>query len=249
MLTMNKTCLSYWYPKIKDLVPTPETRVLVLEEDLMLLAYGEEAVREKLALIPELRKAKKWIHTMAVSIGYPVFLRTGLYSGKHSWGKTCYLRGGRDPEPTEDEKLEITKHVSHLIDESAMADLIGLSVNVWVVRRLLRTEPAFYAFHGRMPITREFRFFVFNGLVIHKQPYWPPESILQPSKPNWMDRLEAISVLGADDPILTTLTERVGAKLDGCWSVDWLWAEGKWWLTDMAEGEKSFRWDPDGEPE
>ncbi len=59
-----------------------------------------------------------------------------------------------------------------------------------------------------------------------------------------------LSTLGPTDlatlATLTMLTERAALHLPGYWSIDWLWTTDRGWiLTDMAEGDRSFKWDPD----
>ena len=235
---VDKTCMSYWYPRICDVVPCPETEIITTQIDLVELLDGNNP--------SGMDNFVNQLKTAINKIGLPIFLRTGQTSAKHSWSKSCCII----------DTDNLIYHVCAIVEYSFMVDFLGLATNVWAVRRLLKTEPVFYSFQN-MPITREFRYFVRDGKVEHRQPYWPPHAFehYKKSEPNWEELLAEISHLDKEtDEQLTKLTVKVGNQIaahsqlsDEFWSVDWLWAEGQWWLTDMAEGYKSFKWDPNVE--
>jgi len=230
---MNITCLSYWYPIIQQIkeIKTPQTLIVLTDLHLWELLDGNmpEGYGE---FVGEIVKC-------ADSIGYPCFLRTGLFSSKHRWRKTCYI----------EKREDIPHHVYSIIEDSNMVDLLGLDTNVWAIRKFLPTKPIFFAFGG-MPVTEEYRFFVREGKVEHFQPYWPPVSLedarhIDPLPHNWRSELKKISLIEPLDlAYLSSLTELVGERLGGYWSVDWLKTENGWYLTDMAEGDKSYKWEP-----
>jgi hypothetical protein len=169
----------------------------------------------------------------------PFFLRTGHTSGKHQWSRTCYVA----------DYLALEHHVAALVEESAMG-FPSLPVGTWAVREMVPTSPICYCEgYGGMPVVREFRFFIRGSRIEHSQPYWPPDAVEQgqPDRSDWAERLEAGRRLSLDDlQTLTALTQAAAAAVGGgYWSVDFLQDEdGGWWLTDMAEGEKSFRYEP-----
>lgn len=115
---------------------------------------------------------------------------------------------------------------------------------------MLKTEPAFHAFHGEMPITREFRYFVRDGEIEHRQFYWPAGSIdgHSPTAEDWRAMLSDLAGVDAEDRyFLDWQTKNAGNLLGGYWSVDWLWTTDRGWvLTDMAEGNHSFKYTPEG---
>lgn len=169
--------------------------------------------------------------------GYPCFLRTGLTSGKHDWEKTCYLKS----------REHILDNIFNLVDYSEMFSIMGLVVDVLAVRQLIPTSPAFQAFHGLMPIVREFRIFANESEVTHIQPYWPPDSIENPDRPDWQQRLAKMSRFPDRFPgkDIRKMSVVAAKACGGEWSVDWLQDRyGNWWLTDMALAEQSFRWTP-----
>lgn len=227
--------LEEWYPEVAAVVPTPRT-IWHKSLDLMPLAYGSEGDPDG-SLAAEFRSVVAWLanEANAGQIGWPAFLRTGLTSGKHDWPNTCYL-------PSAD---QIARHVSALCEVSATVDFFGLPADVWVLRQMLPTEPAFTAFRG-MPITKERRYFIKNGTILGWHPYWPPEAFEeQPQLPrDWRAKLAKINE-PTDDEVktLTRLSLRVSDVVPGAWSVDWLWVPILGWhLTDMAWAEQSFVW-------
>lgn len=230
------TRLSYWFPFIEDAgLPVPKTR-------LIRATAGEEAVMWKFfdgkgcasdieGLVSRIKEATTELG------GFPVFLRTDLTSAKHDWKHSCYV----------DSPDVLLQHMLRIAEFSACASLVGLPFDTWVVRELLPTTPLFVAFQD-MPITREFRFFVRDGKVEHVQPYWPPDSIRNPQRENWREILKKASALSsAEHDLLFELSCKANIAVPGFWSVDWLQtSSGEWVLIDMAEGEKSYRWDEGG---
>jgi hypothetical protein len=225
----DKTALSWWWPRLPKNIPTPRTTIIRHQGTGHLVdlcdgktpeGFGELCQRIVLA---------------GDRFGWPMFLRTDHFSAKHNWKDTCYVPGpGAVPQ-----------HVARLVVESNLVDIMGLPTDVWVIRELLPTEAAFYAFRGEMPIVKERRYFVDGQFVKCHHPYWPPGSIEKPSAPDWEATLAAMNVEAPSEiDHLVEMSLRVGARLKGAWSIDWLWVEGhkKWYLTDMAEAERSFHW-------
>lgn len=227
-MSEDRNCLSWWFPRIDAAgLPVPETRIVTTELELGGLIDGE-APDDFYDFVAEVAAACE-------SVGFPAFLRTGHGSGKHEWTRTCFVPNSE----------AVGDHVVALVEWSHLADFFALPHQVWAARRMIETAPLFHAFEG-MPIVREFRFFVRDGEVEHVQPYWPPDSIEDPSAEDWEERLAAAALLPtADYDWLERLARRAGRAVGGYWSVDFLQgALGGWWLTDMALGEQSFRWEP-----
>lgn len=234
------TRLSYWFPKIEAAgLPVPRTRVIPIDGGISSEPTGDAKLDRQFQL--NLTRLRSEIQAAALDLGTPLFLRTDFTSHKHDWQKTCFL--------TDTSPGTIVKHVRAIAEFSECADFMGLPTDVWVVREILKTTPLFTAFHGRMPITREFRFFVKDGAIEHEQPYWPPAAIEDhnPDNPNWRDLLaDASTVRLHEHELLKELSLRAGEAVGGgFWSIDWLQtADRGWVLTDMAEGSQSYRWDP-----
>lgn len=219
--------LSYWYPRIKDLVQTPETRIIHTDLDLLPLVDGEKVEGFKSFTLKLVMAGDE--------VGWPCFLRTGHGSGKHDWAATCHVPG----------PFQIPDHVRWLVEWSEMADFLGLPYQTWVVREMLKTDAAFYAFDGEMPITKERRYFAQDGVVLGFHPYWPPDAIEGHTEARgWQERLAVLNEMPDAEVLeLCALSARVSRAVPGAWSIDWLWTTDRgWFLTDMAVAATSFCW-------
>ncbi len=151
-------CITIWFPALLELgVNVPRTEIVELPVDLIYWAYGEPDIR--------LDECIESITVACDKIGYPCFLRSGQTSGKHDWKKSCFVPS----------REVIRDHVYRIVEYGAMAD--DLPSTMFAARELIPTSPIFTAFYGEMPVTREFRFFVNEGCVVHIQPYWPEHAI------------------------------------------------------------------------
>lgn len=227
--------LAYWFPLVEAAgLPVPETLIVDGPKgDLVGLldgvrpeGYGEFMAR---------------VETAVAQVGLPCFLRTGHTSGKHNWLSCCWMQ----------EDSSLSRHVAALVEESCMG-IPGLPTDTWVVRELLPTAPIFHCgSFGGLPVTREFRLFVRDGEVEHTQPYWPAASVAEahPSVRNWEELLDReAKMTDMERQLLTAMAERAGDALGGYWSVDFMEdKDGMWWLIDCAEGDRSFRYDPEQE--
>jgi hypothetical protein len=231
----DKTRLSYWFPLIEAAgIPAPKTIILPTltpkeEGELCDWAAGEGSYDGLPYLIGDINQA-------AIAFGYPCFLRTDYSSAKHSWSKSCFLASA----------TQIKESIQSIAEYSIMADLMGLPIDRWVVRELLPTKPVFHAFRD-MPIVREFRVFVRDSVIEHWQPYWPLHALEgQTEEPNWRELASQLNSITPEERAkVEGLALRVSAAVPGYWSVDCLDVVGRGWMvTDMAEGDKSYRWDP-----
>lgn len=219
-------CISYWLPRLEASgVPTPRTVLVQAGAGLRGVLDGEA--------VPAFAPLCAAIGRAAAALGYPAFLRTGRGSDKHSWGRTCHLA----------DAAAIPRHVFALVEWCELVDFLGLPSHVWAVREFLELEHTFTAFNG-MPVAREFRTFFRDGQPICRHGYWPPESIRNPSRPDWAERLAAMNTLtGAEADELDTLVSRVAAHFTGSWSLDLVQhRSGRWYAIDMATMETSFHW-------
>lgn len=229
--------LAYWFPRIEAAgLPVPKTRLVGTNVDLMSLLDGVE---------PEgFPTVAKYLHEAAEEIGYPCFLRTGYTSGKHDWRDTCHVP----------DVASLGRHVVALVEASALAGIMGLPVDSWAVRELIPNVPLFTLdYYCGMPFVPEWRFFATPEEVVHTQPYWPVDAIEQgrPSIPNWREVARTFFDSKSPSEVWLTLAPLARRAAEACeggeWSVDFLWSAvtGSWWLTDMADGDRSFRYDPE----
>ena len=224
----SKGCLSNWFPVIEAAgLPVPKTRIIKTDIDLVELCDGR-IPSGFTAFLNELIDA-------ALDVGVPAFLRTGQTSGKHAWKHTCYL----------DDLENLEDRVFHLVKYSHIVDLLGLDTSVWAVREMLPVVPAFYAFTGLMPITKERRYFVEGERVLCRHAYWPQEAFEDQytSVEHWKMILDAINTEEpAEVELLSERTRKAGRAIEGAWSVDWLWTKRGWVLIDCAPAEHSWHW-------
>jgi hypothetical protein len=238
---INYNCMLFWYPVIQRAgVLAPKTRIISFDQQLGPLLDGEDVPGASMLFVR--------IHEEAKSVGgYPVFLRTGHTSGKHEWKDACFLGCAED----------IPSHVVKIVEYSAMAHIMGLPTDIWVVREMLQPVTAFMAFHGRMPVSLEFRCFIRGDDFLYMIPYWQEQVIAHsdqwhpPSARNWRELLRDLynSATMEDERHIIVETRKIGAALaraegsDEAWSVDWMKCQdGNWYCIDMALAESSWGW-------
>lgn len=234
-MELTRSSLLYWYPKIQSLCLTPRTSWIETPDPWCgydLLGEGDGTY------VSWWQTAIPRIQALGTAIGYPCFMKTDLFSGKHSWKDACYV-----PSVS-----AVEAHVRTIVEDSLICDLSGLPTHAMVVREFLPLKLAgFTAFWGALPIAKERRYFVRDGRVETHFPYWPAEALeattFLPSVEDWRERLYAISS-ESDDEIteLSHMAARLSGVLTGEWSMDFAQHEdGRWFIIDLAEGEKSWR--------
>lgn len=233
--TVNRNCLSYWFPKLAAAgLPVPRTRIVRADIDLTPLCDGKEP--EGFAeFLDRLRMA-----AIAISESGPWFLRTGQGSGKHDWRHTCQVA----------DLARIGFHVRNLVEWSHLVSFFGLAHDVWCVREMLPVTPvARLPRYGDMPLVREVRAFVEDGKVACIHPYWPEGSIRQGMDRTVSEAVAQAVVSGAKLSMAEAmpallLAENVAPVFagDGAWSVDLLETRNGWYVTDMAVAGESYHW-------
>lgn len=224
---MGKTSLLYWWPKIKGLgIPVPKTAIHIVHNygnGLMSILDG--------ASFPEADVAG--IRAVADEIGYPCFIRSDMTSAKHSWERGAVVHHSE----------ELFDKVWCLVEDNALKDQY---ISAIVVREYLAFNPL-ESFQvprfGNLPVRRERRIFIRDGQIEVILPYWPLDALQGTIQDlaEWRPQLEVLNDLAWELPLLTDYGKTVASTFPEYWSVDFMWAEGKWWLIDMAEGEKSWR--------
>ena len=225
---INITSMNYWYPKIQGLgIPVPKTVILLEKKPFDWYAYLDEKmpVNEINMLIQEANK-----------IGYPLFIRSDLNSGKHMFQDTCFVPNS----------MTLFKNLYHIIEDNAVKDLPMTSI---VLREYIEPEWKFKAFKG-LPIAPERRYFVSCGEVICHHTYWVEDAIEfwgnQIPPENWRDMLaEMNSETEEEVKLLSNYARRVAHEFtDKELSVDFMKArDGRWILIDAASAIQS--WHPE----
>lgn len=247
-VSFNPNSMCYWWPRVKDVnVPKPKT---------VLVEHGAEVGRDLVGALEgtvpmgKVRKPLHAVYSAAKPFGRPVFVRGDQMAAKHEWKYTCYI--AEADEPT------FRKHLLKLVEEHELRLwLEGTPLLAFAVREFLNTKPAFKAFYGDMPITRERRLFYVKGEgVVCNHPYWPAGAISEwhgrfraPQLPReWPLKLHQMNRQGNNSKEHTEeMAERIGKALataeHPAWSIDLLMdAEYRWWFTDCAVAERSFHW-------
>jgi len=222
----------YWYPKIKNLdIPQPKTKVYKFSKDEFKTITKEEGIPKSLYenCLP-----------FAEKIGFPLFMRTDNSSCKHGWEKTCYVKT----------RESLKMHLFELLSTSAMQGWMSYNDRGLIFRELLDLEIGhkygvpFTAFYGNFPVNKERRYFIKNGKLQCRHPYWYPPAIENPSYNDWQGTLEYLNKETSEEVLLLTkYAQKVADMFNGYWSVDFAKGiDGKWYLIDMARGEDSFHW-------
>jgi hypothetical protein len=231
----DKTAMSYWLPKLEAAgLPTPKTARLPIPKLAVKAVWARfdgkrGSDEEEKALSEFARRIAKLGET--VCGGYPFFLRTDQTSGKHEWKRTCFIDKGSD----------IIDHILSIANYSELAGFLGIPWGVWFVREFLPTKPyGVFLGYNDMPICKEFRFFVDDGVVRCVHPYWPVEALEQGKAPKDLD-YEGLCRFPENEG-LRELACAAGRAVGGSWSIDLLETERGWYVTDMAEAYKSYHW-------
>lgn len=232
----NPTAMHNWLGAVEaSEIPSPRTVMLPFsieaQHEICEGAGDEKGVADLRALVRGVREAGE-------QFGYPLFMKTSLFSGKHDWEKTCFITA----EDTDESILKKMGEQTHFW----MMFGSGYATHL-AVREMIETKPVFHAFVGNMPITQEFRLFTKNGEVEGYQPYWPLKAFKDhyTSIENVEEALQSIATPSPEllDKMIE-YTNRLSDKLEGDWSVDFLInKDGDPVLIDMAEAHKSFRCD------
>lgn len=219
--------LNYWYPLIPQTIDTPETVIIPIPVD---------CYRGDRPTLPHGIKEKAF--EAANKLGYPVFARTAISSNKHAWEKTCFIS---DP-------AKLVNNLENLLEHDMMIEHLSECI---VLRKYIPMESRFTAWHGNLPVNKEFRCFIRDGKLECMHPYWPKDAIKQGSRhikiKNWQTELIKLQKL--------TMAERISIEemvkqvckvpeFQGYWSVDFSKGkDGKWYLIDMAMGLASYHWE------
>jgi hypothetical protein len=220
---MDENSLLYWYPKIRDLVPTPKTAWVKIPEN----AWAVEWLWKP---VPKSFKSK--LRQVARDIGYPLFMRTDYFSGKHNYKDTCYVES--------EDKLMF--NLIRLIEANEMTGIVGLPISAIVLRELVELDWRFHAFVGELPIAPEVRYFIKKNKVQCCHFYWVEDAIrFVKEKIDWRKELAEMKDEAMSDTEHRKYANRVAKVIDGYWSIDFAKSRSSdWYLIDMAIGNESY---------
>lgn len=242
------TDISFWLDRIPKEIKMPKTEIIIPEihgYDFFQIIESKNTVQwKKDAWERDVIAVQK----AAQKIGYPVFLKSGLISDKHSWN--CVAMDDMDLRNKMYTNMELIGRADFILES-------------WAVREFhTNTNPAFISNRkSGMPVNKERRYFFENGKVIAHMPYWIEEAfqltedealILSYKKDfriiqevtGWEEKLKLVNTETEEEiKYLTGLTELVAQNFVDTnipWSVDWMWTTDGWLLIDMADGRRSW---------
>lgn len=231
----NPNQFDYWFSTVTSVLDSgefgvkyPKTQTLPLSQELFDLILKEDA--EAFESNPELVSMVAWIESAFEQFdSNVVFLKNSLFSAKHSWVDSCFIKKGTD----------VKRNIGNILYNWAMVS--GDYPTGMVVREMIKTKPVFHAFSD-MPITQEFRVFSKDGDSHSYQAYWVKGAIQDPDCDDWEAKLESIE--SPSEELLNVMVQtanEITRKLGGDWSVDFLIDEnGEPWLIDMALTSQSY---------
>jgi hypothetical protein len=218
--------IEYWYPKIKDIVPTPKTIIIPIMWNWDKTSNFLEVPKRFLDRIEKQSKQFK----------FPIFVRGSDSSIKHNWKETCFVAS---------EKY-LKSQVVHIVNETMCLDMMSsIPCSSIALREYIPMDSKFTAFWGSMPVNPERRYFINKGQILCRHTYWFEEAIRNPSVKNWKELLKEMNTETKEEiALLTFCTNEIGKIFKGYWSVDFCRTKnGLWYCIDMAVGEQS--WHPE----
>ena len=219
MKEIRKNAIEYWYPKIKDIVPTPRT--------IIVKAESEWDKTGNYLLIPQ--KYVKEIIKQAKNFKYPIFVRGSDSSCKHNWKDTCFVKS--------EQVLE--KHLHRIANETECLDMFGsMQITSIALREYIEMDTKFKFFWGELPINPERRYFIYNHKIICHHFYWTNESIDE----QYQDLLDEMNIETDEERNqLNRYACEIAEVFEGYWSIDFCRAKtGQWYCIDMAIGYRSW---------
>lgn len=227
--------LSRWFPLIRDAgLPVPKTAIVQMPLEAQQGIWSrEDGIEPTEGQAESLALFFLSLAGEAQKMGFPCFLRTGHTSGKHDWKNTCFLPSAS----------EVRRHVFNIIEYSETVSIVGLPWQEWAVREMLPVMPyGACPKYGNMPICKEFRFFVEDGVIRCWHPYWPADALIEGGA-NYLE-MDYRGLCRMDNEAeLSALAIAASKAVPGSWSIDLLETQRGWFVTDMAEAKKSFHWD------
>lgn len=235
---------SYWFPKIEKCgIPVPESIIIPVPIPVMKSFFFEEDgdkervrafVRDSLLpAIPE-------------SFGNRVFVKNGCFSNKFDF-KHC------SPERTEDALYEAVSHIQY---DSFCFDTGG-NTEIVVRKFIGGSDDSFKdTIYEGMRLRPEIRVFhdFDSGRSLYAANYWDWDYCHEAISRHESDKavyekayptLESVFGAHKDQALELVQSKMKGVDLKGVWSADLMYAEGRWWLIDMALGHMSAYWNPE----
>ncbi len=219
----------FWYLIIERLgIPVPKTKIILTKDEFDWYKHLDAPLSED---------EKNILFSTADEIGYPLFLRSDLNSGKHNFKQTCYVP----------DKGMLLQNLYGVLEDNAIKDQPMRAI---VLREYIEPAWEFKAFN-ELPIAPERRYFVSWGEVVCHHAYWALDAIefwgKQRQRPpnNWKEILAQMNKETEQEiTLLTGYAQKVADAFENMeLSIDFMKARrngGEWILIDAASALQSW---------
>jgi len=215
---MHKSCISYWYPKIKGVVPVPVTEI-----------YNEESVKDGMYFCD-------WLKETCNMLGFPVLLRTGNFIGEIGWENTCFIKSPERVIPNMLNLVSLSRHYN-----------LDLPISVWAVSQYIPSTVFFIADrYGNMPVIKKVKGYIKSGVVLEGLSFTDREFLAQGiSKKDKSFDLVYSTMCELDVTekvnIQYMLFKIASIFTDGQWEIEFFKSDkGKWFLYNMIKYQETM---------
>lgn len=243
---MSKNSALYWLPILQKIVPE------MIPESILIEFSNEDIFN--LMMFPR-KFTEIWKNRLCDAgkkLGYPLFMKSDVFSSKHQWKDTCFVEKEEDI-------------INHLKTIAWHSENINIEMKGVLFRKFLKLQSSFNFFYGDMPISKERRYFVNDNKVICHHAYWDISvfenvfnmddykicGIIEPLKKNYSEEMRdkirsMVNELNVETKeeieYLSSVANKVAKAFNGeAWSIDFACdVDGKWWLIDAAIASDSY---------
>lgn len=237
----NPNNFSYWFPRIKDCgLNIPRSVVFDIPEDIMNCFFFERpSDSETIKNFFEEKIKPEWKDFFGTS---EIFIKNGCFSNKFDFS-TCR---------SENKIEKVIDSFSNIQYKSFMNDTMGNTE--MVIREFIEPDEEWSkTIYNGMPLRPEIRvFYDFDEKkVLYSVNYWDwdychdricedenDKEIYEEVYPKLQDFINLNKNLVEN--VVNSYMENV--VLQGKWSIDMMYSQGKWWLIDMALARQSAYW-------
>lgn len=171
-----------------------------------------------------------------------IFVKTGVFSGKFDFNNRCLVNKGDN----------LGGHFLNIFYDALMVS--AEPSREVVFRKFIETDNNRPTIYNGMKLNTEFRVFLdFNhNKILGVFNYWDSKTMLRNLKGKDLKTFEAThkGIEEEYDKLVPDLINHIKndcdiekSKLEGTWSVDFLWDGKKFWMIDMALAKQSYYYD------
>ena len=242
----NRNNFSNWFWKLHSVVRygihLPKSVTVPVSENI-LPAFFQETEGDG-------KKIREWVEKilqpLMKNVELPAFMKNGCFSNKFDFSNSCLI------ESIDTDYL--ARHLGNIQYNSLCYDTLG-NLEI-VLREWIAPEKGAACIYNGMPLRPEMRLFYdfSNHKYLYDVNYWDwdychdviarrpaDKDAYEKAYPSLVKSLENYR-----DRYLSDIKRALAGVegLEGVWSVDFMFNDGKVWLIDMAEAQRSAYWDP-----